>query len=39
MRLDEAKQILNENGFMLKERFVNIDEIRVRMVMGSIRNG
>ena len=29
MRLDEAKQILNENGFMLKERFVNVDEIRV----------
>lgn len=29
MRIEEAKQILNKNGFMLKERFVNIDEIRV----------
>lgn len=29
MRLDEAKKILNKNGFILKERFVNIDEIHV----------
>lgn len=29
MQLDEAKQILKENGFMLKERFVNVDEIHV----------
>lgn len=29
MKLYEAKQILNENGFMLKEQFVNVDEIRV----------
>lgn len=29
MRIEEAKQILNKNGFMLKERYVNIDEIHV----------
>lgn len=29
MQLDEAKQILNKNGYVLKERFENIDEIRV----------
>ena len=29
MRIEEAKNILNENGFILKERFVNVDEIRV----------
>ena len=29
MKLNEAKQILNDNGYVLKERFVNIDEIRV----------
>ena len=29
MRIEEAKQILNKNGFILKERFVNIDEIHV----------
>lgn len=29
MNLNEAKEILNKNGFVLKERFENIDEIRV----------
>lgn len=29
MKFEEAKNILNENGYVLKERFVNIDEIRV----------
>ena len=29
MELNEAKEILNKNGFVLKERFVNVDEIRV----------
>ena len=29
MELNEAKNILNENGYVLKERFVNVDEIRV----------
>lgn len=29
MEIKEAKQILNENGYVLKERFVNVDEIRV----------
>ena len=29
MELNEAKKILNKNGFVLKERFENIDEIRV----------
>ena len=29
MNLNEAKNILNENGYVLKERFVNVDEIRV----------
>ena len=29
MKFKEAKQILNENGYTLKERFVNVDEIRV----------
>ena len=29
MEFKEAKNILNENGYVLKERFVNVDEIRV----------
>ena len=29
MKFEEAKNILNENGYVLKERFVNVDEIRV----------
>lgn len=29
MEIKEAKKILNENGYALKERFENIDEIRV----------
>ena len=29
MNIKEAKEILNKNGFVLKERFVNVDEIRV----------
>ena len=29
MELNEAKKILNKNGYVLKERFVNVDEIRV----------
>ena len=29
MEFEEAKNILNENGYVLKERFVNVDEIRV----------
>ena len=29
MEFEEAKNVLNENGYVLKERFVNVDEIRV----------
>ena len=29
MEFKEAKNILNENGYVLKERFVNVEEIRV----------
>ena len=29
MNIKEAKEILNKNGFVLKERFVNVDKIRV----------
>ena len=29
MKFEEAKNVLNENGYVLKERFVNVDEIRV----------
>ena len=29
MEFEEAKNILNENGYVLKERFINVDEIRV----------
>ena len=29
MQLDEAKKILADNGYILNEKFVNIDEIRV----------